>query len=193
MSRYPADTHMQRFLEESCNKERDSRLKWFRCRTQGAGNGSGSKQYDVFKRKLREGCPKPHEGLLQLRQETKPISYHKRTMRLNDLPPVDQQSSNARLDMKDMWPVIPPTRASLYDGFSKEGKGRYRYLKSRHEQIPETKYRFPLLSSWDYGWRLGDVIKKEDMHKPAAGRTRIVADTFYTRTGIPSLRCTTTY
>lgn len=49
-----------------------------------------------------------------------------------------------------MRPVSSQTKASLYDG-----KGRRLYLKKRTEQGPEEKYDHPVLSSWDYGWRLG--------------------------------------
>jgi len=102
------------------------------------------------------------------------------------------QTKNAKLLM-DMHPVADVTKSSLYDGFTKEGKGRYQYLQQRYQRIPEDKYQFPVLSSWEYGWRLKDVINTEDIHKPAAGRTRIVADTFYTRTGIPGIHVSATY
>lgn len=55
-----------------------------------------------------------------------------------------------------MRPASSPTRASLYDGFSHDGKGRKLYLKKRTKQGPEEKYDHPILSSWDYGWRLGE-------------------------------------
>ena len=151
-----------------------------------------SKQFEVFKKKIEAACPKPTDALLELRH-LKPKNYHKRIMKYDDnLAKLADQSTNATLTV-DMHPPAPRVRSKLYDGFTKEGKGRYQYLQSRYQDVPENKYQFPVLSSWEYGWRLNDVIRNEDIHKPAYGRTRIVADTFYTRTGIPALRCTATY
>ena len=190
MSRsYPANTQIQKFLEESYNKERDARLGWF-VRGKAGEEQRSSKQLDVFRKKIEAAAPKPSERLLELR-DIKPKSYHKRTMKHDDnllkLAAAKQTSRDGDL-MVDMRPVTPHTRGKLYDGFTKEGKGRYQYLMDRYQTIPEAKYQFPVLSSWEYGWRLSDVIKKEEIKKPPFGRTRIVADTFYTRTGIPGLR-----
>ena len=193
MSRnYPANTQIQKFLEESYNKERDCRLGWY-FKTQKSGEAvSDSKQLDVFRKKIEAGCPKPTEGLLRLKS-LKPKNYHKRIVSHDDnLVRMAGQTRNASLTI-DMHPVQRPVRDKLYDGFTKEGKGRYQYLQSRYQDIPENKYQFPVLSSWDYGWRLNDVINKEDIKKPANGRTRIVADTFYTRTGIPALQRMSTF
>ncbi|XP_075711224.1 protein SPMIP1 isoform X2 [Rhinoderma darwinii] len=57
-----------------------------------------------------------------------------------------------------MKPVSPGTRSLLYQGTSKEEKGRHRYLKARNILGPEEKYCFPVTTSWDYGWRLGTII-----------------------------------
>ena len=56
----------------------------------------------------------------------------------------------------------------------------------------------PLLTSWEYGWRYHEddraaylaSIKKPDHAPPpnCFARTRLVADTFYTNNGIPSLK-----
>ncbi|XP_073420011.1 protein SPMIP1 [Dendrobates tinctorius] len=89
------------------------------------------------------------------------------------------------LNLAEMRPVTPHSSHVLYDGFSKEGKGRSMYLKVRKRLGPEEKYPHPILSSWDYGWRLGDVVK--DFQTPIHGRSRIVKDTFYSRNGILSV------
>lgn len=179
---YPANTQIQKFLEESYNKERDTRLAWF-------GNlvredQGKSKQYEVFRRKI-ENAPKHAEGLLQKLPKNMTVQrYNKKITKMDDT--LESKADSDFLLSAEMRPVTPKTKGKLYDGFTKEGKGRYQYLVSRNEKSPEEKFSFPLLSSWDYGWRLGDVIKKEEIKKPKNGRTRIVADTFYTRTGIPS-------
>ncbi|ROI15567.1 hypothetical protein DPX16_2514 [Anabarilius grahami] len=81
-----------------------------------------------------------------------------------------------------MRPVSPQTRAALFQGFSHEGKGRHQYLRKRAQKGPEEKFDYPILSSWDYGWRLGDYAI--DCKTPASGRSGIVRNTFYARNGI---------
>lgn len=191
MSRnYPANTQIQKFLEESYNKERDTRLGWYFKNVQNSDQARTSKQFEVFRKKIEAACPKPTEDLLKLRK-LKAKNYHKKLVdyEANVMRMPEGSSRLAALPAVDM--VQPPERSKtlLYDGFTKEGKGRYQYLQQRYQTIPETKYQFPVLSSWEYGWRLGDVIRTEEIRKPANGRTRIVADTFYTRTGIPDLHC----
>lgn len=45
---YPADISTQRFLEESINRERDTRLHWyFASRKNNRGPAQGSKQMEV--------------------------------------------------------------------------------------------------------------------------------------------------
>ena len=70
----------------------------------------------------------------------------------------------------------------LYDGFTKEEKGRYQYLKARKTDNPEEKYDYPLLTSFDYGWKLNEVATA--YKTPANGRTKIVEDTFHRRNGV---------
>ncbi|XP_059800198.1 protein ATP6V1FNB [Hypanus sabinus] len=84
--------------------------------------------------------------------------------------------------IQEMRPVTPQIRSLLYDGFTKEQKGRHLYLKKRMAKPPEEKFHYPLLSSWTYGWRLGDVM--EELRLPAHGRLRTLNDTFYSRNGI---------
>lgn len=180
---YPANVQIQKFLEESYNKERDTRLAWFGNLVKGGEKGK-SKQYEVFRRKI-ENAPKPAEGLLKkMSKDAVAPSYNKRIRKFDDT--LASKVDSDFLLSAEMRPVTPQTKQKLYDGFTKEGKGRYQYLVNRNEKSPEEKFSFPLLSSWEYGWRLGDVIKKEEITKPKNGRTRIVADTFYTRTGIPA-------
>ncbi|XP_046580706.1 protein ATP6V1FNB-like [Haliotis rubra] len=173
-------TQHQNFLTESYNKERDARLKWhFKCEK---SESKKPKQFDVFRRKIEEGS-KPSEALLQrLPTIVGETRYNKKKANLVDM--MAERATTSLNPGAEMRPVTPKTKSGLYDGFTKEGRGRYQYLEKRYKKIPEQKYDFPLLSSWEYGWRLGDVIKKEEIKKPAHGRTKIVADTFYTRNGI---------
>ncbi|KAF3690284.1 hypothetical protein EXN66_Car005956 [Channa argus] len=71
-------------------------------------------------------------------------------------PHVRSAEEEERLDVAcTMRPVSPKTRQALYQDSSHHGKGRRLYLQTRGRIRPEEKFGFPLLSSWEYGWRLG--------------------------------------
>lgn len=184
---YPANTQVQKFLEESYNKERDTRLQWYyKLRDSDNSNIGASKQSEVARRKI-QNAPKPAEDIFnKISGEYSPQKFNKTKSNFEN-PPSDLKPEQGLAKLvAEMRPVDLRVKDKLYDGFTKEGKGRYQYLHSRYKESPEDKFSFPLLSSWEYGWRLGDVVKKEDIKKPQHGRTKIVADTFYTRTGIPA-------
>ncbi|XP_078270033.1 protein SPMIP1 [Rhinoraja longicauda] len=82
----------------------------------------------------------------------------------------------------EMRGVSTQIRSLLYDGFSKEQRGRHLYLRKRAAKPPEERYHYPLLSSWTYGWRQGDVIG--ELQLPAHGRLRTINDTFFSKNGI---------
>ncbi|XP_015461838.3 protein ATP6V1FNB [Astyanax mexicanus] len=84
-----------------------------------------------------------------------------------------------------MRPVSPHTKDALYQGLSKEGKGRSMYLRRRVQKMPEEKFDYPILSSWEYGWRLGDY--DHNYKSPANGRSGVVRSSFYARNGIFNL------
>ncbi|XP_013408874.1 uncharacterized protein LOC106172628 [Lingula anatina] len=186
MARYMANTQAQKFWEESITKEELARLQWFaKLRGQSTTEGK-SRQYEVNRKKI-DNAPKVNEDLQKRLPKIKPRQYHKKKADYS-FNYAKLAAENPDAVLVEMRPVSPKTRELLYQGFTKEGRGRYQYLNQRyHQAIPEKKYSYPLLSSWEYGWRLEDVIKKEEIKKPQFGRTRIVADTFYTRTGIPTL------
>ncbi|XP_023655350.1 protein SPMIP1 [Paramormyrops kingsleyae] len=106
------------------------------------------------------------------------------------LPPIVKREVQAvpepKLDLKLkaplMRPVTPKTRETLYDGISTEGKGRALYMRQRLGKGPEEKFDHPQLSSWEYGWKLGDY--GIDYRSPVSGRSGIVRSTFYARNGI---------
>ena len=82
--------------------------------------------------------------------------YHDLTQKLKE------NSTNL---LSDMRPPPPAVSKILYEGFSKEEKGRYQYLKTRKMENPEIKYEYPLLSSFDYGWKLNEVAQKVNKTK----------------------------
>lgn len=71
-----------------------------------------------------------------------------------DVPVLQRALSEAPL----MRPVSPQSRETLYNGLSKEGKGRSQYLTRRMQKMPEERFEYPFLSSWEYGWRLGNIL-----------------------------------
>ncbi|KAK2861656.1 hypothetical protein Q5P01_001189 [Channa striata] len=101
-------------------------------------------------------------------------------------PPVRPAEEQERLNAAStMRPVSPQTRQALYLDSSHHGKGRSLYLQRRGRIRPEEKFDFPLLSSWEYGWRLGDYTL--DYRTPARARSSVVKNTFYARNGVFSV------
>uniref|UniRef100_A0A672K0T6 Si:ch211-193l2.10 n=1 Tax=Sinocyclocheilus grahami TaxID=75366 RepID=A0A672K0T6_SINGR len=77
------------------------------------------------------------------------------------LPPVVQtwEKQPVRRSLSEaplMRAASPQTKAALCQGLSNEGKGRGLYLRKRAQKDPEEKFDYPILSSWEYGWRLGE-------------------------------------
>ncbi|XP_065096874.1 protein SPMIP1 [Paramisgurnus dabryanus] len=157
-------TQDQNFYRELILKEAYTRLAWKMKYSQEYPSSSTARQFKSI-------------GLFN------PPSVSKLT-----LPPVVQKPKTPVVTQRTlsetplMRPISPHIKASLYDGFSHEGKGRQLYLKKRSKQGPEEKFEYPILSSWDYGWRLGDY--DSDCKTPANGRSEIVRNTFYARNGI---------
>ncbi|PAA65274.1 hypothetical protein BOX15_Mlig029066g1 [Macrostomum lignano] len=187
---YPADIAAQKSLEERYTKERDAQLHWYMARRAsgkvGGGTETRSRQMEVFKRRL-ELAPTMTDDLRQSVEKFK-TQKHTKPKRNENQEVLDAISRLKESDPSlcvEMRPISPRTRGLLYQGFSREGRGRGLYLKERAAKAPEDKYQFPIVSSWEYGWKLGEVIKVADIKKPPFGRTRLINDTFYTRTGIP--------
>lgn len=66
---YPADIAQQRFLEESINRERDTRLHWYFAATKVKDGDEGhqqSRQMAVFRRRIEGNCPRPNDDLQRL-------------------------------------------------------------------------------------------------------------------------------
>ncbi|XP_045386417.1 uncharacterized protein LOC123623387 [Lemur catta] len=55
----------------------------------------------------------------------------------------------------EMRQAPPSTLQLLFQGISHDGQGRALYLRERHRQKPEEKFRYPIVSSWEYGWHVG--------------------------------------
>nr|XP_033782570.1 protein ATP6V1FNB [Geotrypetes seraphini] len=82
----------------------------------------------------------------------------------------------------DMRPPSAQSLKLLYQGLDKDGSGRQQYLERRKLKGPEDKFQYRIISSWDYGWRIGEAMK--EFKSPAYGRSAIVKSTFYKKNGI---------
>ncbi|XP_010873053.2 protein ATP6V1FNB isoform X2 [Esox lucius] len=167
-------TQNQNCYREQIEKECYARLAW--------KNRYGQDYPTCFvSRRAKEPLPK-------LSQITAQNSTTKASTTKASLPPVlstlEKREAAGPQDREVplMRPVTPQTQETLYQGFSKEGKGRSRYLHARTRKAPEEKFDYPLLSSWDYGWRLGDSGR--EYRSPANGRSGVVKNAFYARNGI---------
>lgn len=189
---YPCLVNTQRFMTESYEKETDSRVRWYfrnlKGRKSEEGAGKGSQQYEVFKKRLLAGCPKPAEGVFAKLRDRKPADYRMRVVEGDDfwVKLMDKTKADAHL-LQPMYPVDKATRDLLYEGVSKQDQGRALYLHERYRKQPEFKYKFPLTNSFDHGWRLGDVIKKDELRHSEHVRKSVVEQTFFSRNGLPEL------
>ncbi|XP_041379166.1 protein ATP6V1FNB-like [Gigantopelta aegis] len=164
----------QNFVRESVEKERRTRLLWYTERKK-RGTVQAPKQFEVFKRKI--------ESLkLDVKQRLPPLANQQTKNRQEFNPTLNRSKTMGNI--VEMRPPTPETKKYLYDGFTKEGKGRVHYLKERYNTIPEQKFIYPVVSSWEYGWKLDEALE-DKIKKPVYGRTRTVADTFFSRNGIP--------
>jgi hypothetical protein len=201
MSRnYPADTAKQRFIEETYRRETAIRLGWYfspagRRLTGGSDDPDQqqtppgpSRQIQVSRRRIEEACPKPTSALLRLRDRYQPPSdYRRRPFRIDALPIASATAATEGAPPTIMEPAPDASTVdALYRGLSHDGRGRADYLRRRcHQAPPEQRYRDPIVSSFEYGWRFGDVLAEP--RKPTFARSRLVGDTFYARNGIETL------
>eukprot|EP01027_Heterolobosea_sp_BB2_P003875 GEZU01005836.1.p1 GENE.GEZU01005836.1~~GEZU01005836.1.p1 ORF type:complete len:154 (+),score=5.02 GEZU01005836.1:219-680(+) len=88
--------------------------------------------------------------------------------------------------------VRPDSRQILYEGVSKEGEGRYAYLKHQAQKNPRQRFAYPITSSQVIGWDVQDDVssptngasrRADDFHyeyvKSPHGRKPTVRTTFY--------------
>lgn len=82
-----------------------------------------------------------------------------------------------------MWPVEPQVKTELFEGTSKDQKGRKKYLEKRYQLAPEERFTYPVTSSFEYGWKLNDANSL--YQKPEHSRKSRISDFIYRRNGIP--------
>lgn len=175
---------------------------------------SSGRQYDAARRRLQTKSIKVPEALLMYRNRHQAADFRRRLPddhssegTLLRLPPVSLSGSGSeevvgfdRLEREEdstglrlpiMFPADDAVRRALYEEGTttkedgKGGGGRADYLFRRSLRRPESRYRFPVVSSWAYGWNVRDVVPVEEQWKKAENRLRnLVQDTFYARNGI---------
>ena len=84
------------------------------------------------------------------------------------------------IPLRDMRPPSPSAQSVLYNGISAHGEGRYAYLKKRKTLTPVQKYEFPLLSSYQYGWKIMEYANP----KPSPHARVYIDSLFYRKRGI---------
>ncbi|XP_070559831.1 protein SPMIP1-like [Ptychodera flava] len=179
MVRELMDTQRQNFWKESIEKEAYVRLAWHEKYSKEFAKESRD---DIRRKKRPDMVPKPVMTLKlpQIERSKKEDKAKKEAEAKASFAALASKDPNALL--VEMRPASSGTKALLYKGFSKLGEGRYAYLQQRKLKKPEVKYEFPITNSWEYGWRLGDVVT--EMKAPQFGRNRIVKDSFYRTNGI---------
>ncbi|CAK8689142.1 protein SPMIP1-like [Clavelina lepadiformis] len=177
------DTQRQNFWKEAIKKEAFVRLAWhgkYANEIKEQESPTSKEKRLARAKKFTEMVPKPPTRSLTLPV----INYPKKRPTNVDMVIKPHQAGDNDPDalLVEMRPVAPGVKRLLYHGFTKEGKGRHQYLQARTFKKPEEKYDYPLTTSWEYGWRLDDVVK--EFRTPQFGRSRIVRDTFFRRNGI---------
>ncbi|XP_036054718.1 protein ATP6V1FNB [Onychomys torridus] len=92
------------------------------------------------------------------------------------------RGAQGRPEDLEMRRPSPATLNLLFQGISHDGQGRTLYLKERNRLMPEEKYKYPIVSSWEYGWHVGDAMK--NYTTPAHAKTHPITDSFYIKNGI---------
>ncbi|TGZ65679.1 hypothetical protein CRM22_005774 [Opisthorchis felineus] len=173
----------QACLKEQIEREEGAALRFFVQNMNKLSLPSGASA--VLRKKLEQTkidaarCDQMVEEAAKRMEERKKLAMEKDKERI--IRPVTSEYLSSKLDMR---PASPPTKALLYEGISHDRKGRYQYLNKRYRKDPEEKFPYPMPMSWDYGWRLSDVVKSDEVKKSPYGRIAIVKNTFFNRTGI---------
>ena len=173
MSRIGIDTRTQEAWKELIHKEAATRMTWHKSYKPKVNEN------EWFKRRFyTQAVTKP------LGRSLPPItapSSHSTKLPENLSKPIEIPSNDSD-EFYDMYPVSEGLKDVLFDGFSKEEKGRYRYLNLRKEIPLENRYQHPISNSMTYGWKLGET--GQQFKAPTYARGKIVEESFYRRNGV---------
>ncbi|CAH8566292.1 Protein atp6v1fnb [Schistosoma haematobium] len=191
MSRsYPADTRSQKVLEELYEKETISQLNWFlKCQEAKKLDDSISLTTSSM---MDRSVPNMSTILSKLNIKDNEEDHMKESNEIvsndddnNNNKVIEEENKQELTIGPDMFKPSPEVLKLLYEGISKEGKGRNLYLHDRYKLNLEDKFQFPVLSSMEYGWGHADLISKSTAQSRKFGRQCVIEDSFYRRTGIP--------
>lgn len=170
MSRIGIDTRTQEAWKELIHKEAATRMAWHKSYKPKVNEN------EWFKRRFyTQAVNKP------LGRSLPPITTSSMKIPENLSKPIEIPSNESE-EICDMYPVSDGLKEVLFDGFSKEEKGRYRYLNLRKEIPLENRYQHPIVSSMGYGWKLGET--GQQFKAPTFARGKIVEESFYRRNGV---------
>ncbi|XP_072254863.1 protein SPMIP1 [Pyxicephalus adspersus] len=173
-------TQKQEFLRECYLKEILTRFNWRRRYGQNLPCFENKKQKIVMtKNTVSFKLPAITDAVIHDRMDQK---RSEKIHRKKQSPKERNQIEPTCFTDNLMRPASPRTRNLLYSGTSKEEQGRYQYMKARNNLRPENKYTYPLVSSWEYGWQMGNA---SNSNGSPYRRCRIVNDTFFRKNGIP--------
>lgn len=170
MSRMPIDTRTQDAWKELIHKEASTRISWHKTYQPATHEDEWFKQgfyRQALSKPLSRVIPPPKTTTTQPVQ-TKLV--------------IEQAKKPSEPTVEDMFPVGKEHLSVLFDGFSKEEKGRYKYLNLRKEIPLENRYQYPVSNSMAYGWKLGETGQK--FQAPTYARGKIVEESFYRRNGV---------
>jgi len=173
MARIAIDTRTQNAWKELIHKEATTRFAWHKTFKPKVNDD------EWFKRAFyTQAISKPiGRSLLPIIPPSQP-----KPSRDNLNNSFDSYIENNSKDLMDMYPVKKEFLDVLFDGHSKEEKGRYKYLNLRKTIPLEERYPYPILNSMNYGWKLGETGQK--FKTPTYARGKIVEESFYRRSGV---------
>lgn len=174
------DTQRQNFWVESINKEAAVRFAWHLKYSKKFAKKAIKQQSDA----ARKSKAVPISNNSAISQQIKRMESEERREleAAEETAPKSPTTKPSEVKkFNEMKPVPRKIMSLLYDGISHHGEGRYAYLRARKGVAPEDKFEYPVLTSCQYGWRLGDHGLPTT--SPFA-RTSIVRDTFFRYSGI---------
>ncbi|CAI9730613.1 Hypothetical predicted protein [Octopus vulgaris] len=170
-----------KFWEDSIAKEQTLRLTWHRKRREneltGVKETEKGRASDILRKKLMFATGDPKLEQKPAEAVAKPPEEHL----VEETPELDTKQFEL------MLPIDKATKDLLYDGVSRDGKGRANYLKQRYVENPEDKFIFPPTSAMEYGWNIAELSKSFNINKSLHGHRCILRDTFYRKNGIPMI------
>ncbi|XP_076258399.1 uncharacterized protein LOC143195276 [Rhynchophorus ferrugineus] len=161
-------TAMGEYWAKTIEKEDALRAKWFKINEKRLNEIANKIQSRVVPEEIKESMKQNRIAAFQNLKKFPRIKTE------------DQVPEFAGKLQGIMKPIDPAIKKLIYTGNNKDG--RVNYLRERIQLLPEDRFYFPEVSSFEYGWRMWDYVKT--IKKTGFGRQQIVKDTFYRRRGV---------